>query len=352
MYSRTITDPPERIIHNGKPIFGAFSHPPKELDISDVRNPYTFMRMPRFLSKLRIRSDISVVFTSDEFTGIITLFDVKYFCFSEVVIWEKSTGKKYAYRYVFGFRRLVSKNMERGRSFTFRKSRYVRVSWNREKKRMSVVFTMKGDNIRPSFSADLRLDMADNRAAEWFAVTPASIKRRCSATYYCAAPFNGTITNHNTGIGSKPSDINIAFCSIRRIFSKLRTWETFLTGAGCYKGKQLVLRISTSNHDATENDRYNDNALFLNNEITLLPPVTITCPFGVDGKWIIQDTENMIDLYFTPLSDHRRVSSIFILTADYHTVYGMFEGDLQIKDGEIIHLKEFPGIAQKQYLRM
>ena len=235
MYSRTIADPPERIVHNGKPIFGAFSHPPKELDISDVRNPYTFMRMPRFLSKLRIRSDISVVFTSDEFTGIITLFDVKYFCFSEVVIWEKSTGKKYAYRYIFGFRRLVSKNMERGRSFTFRKSRYVRVSWNREKKRVSVVFTMKGDNIRPSFSADLRLDMADNRAAEWFAVTPASIKRRCSATYYCAAPYNGSITNHNMGVVSKPSDINIAFCSIRRIFSKLSIFAHKISNYAYFK---------------------------------------------------------------------------------------------------------------------
>lgn len=352
MYSRTITDPPVRIVHNGKPVFGAFSHPPKVLDISDVRNPYSSLKMPKFLSKLRIRADISVAFTSDEFTGIITLLDVKYFCFSEIVIWEKATGKKYAYRYVFGFRRFVPKNLEKGRSFTYKKSRYVRVSWNREKKRVSVVFTMKGDNARPSFSADLRLDMASNKAAEWFAVTPAPIKRRCSATYYCAAPFTGSILNHNTSVSSKQTDANIAFFDVRRIFAKLRTTEMFITGMGHYEGKQLVLRLSSTNHDATENDRYNDNALFLDNEITLLPPVTITSPYGIDGKWVIQDTENMIDLYFTPISDHRRVSSIFILTADYHTVYGTFEGDLQTKDGEMLHLKDFSGIAQKQYLRM
>lgn len=352
MYSRTMTDPPERIVYNGKPVFGAFSHPPKKLDISDVRNPYSAIKLPRFLSKLRIRADISVVFTSDEFTGIITLFDVKYFCFSEVVIWEKTSGKKYAYRYVFGFRRLVSKNLERGRSFTFKKRRYVRVSWDRNKKRLSVVFSMKGDTARPSFTGDFRLNMSDQKAAEWFSVVPAPIKRRCSATYYCEAPFRGSIMNHNTGLVSKRADENICFFSMRRIFSKLRTWEMFITGMGHYEGKQLVLRLASSNHDATENDRYNDNALFLNNDITLLPPVTITCPYGVDGKWIIQDTENMIDLYFTPLSDHRRVSSIFILTADYHTVYGTFEGDLQTKGGEMLHLKDFPGIAQKQYLRM
>ncbi len=345
-------DPPLRIVNNGKPIFGAFSHPPKELDISDVRNPYYTLKMPRFLSKLRIRADISVAFTSDEYTGIITLLDVKYFCFTEIVIWEKSTGKKYAYRYVFGFRRLVSKNLVRGRSFTFRKKRYVRVSWDRAKNRVSVVFTMQGDNVRPSFSADFRFDMTGDKAAEWFSVTPAPIKRRCSATYFCAAHFKGYVMNHNTGVVSKQSENNICFFDIRRIFSKLRTWETFATGMGHYEDKQLVLRLASTNHDATENDRYNDNALFLDNDITLLPPVMITCPYGVDGKWIIQDTENMIDLYFTPLSDHRRVSSIFILTADYHTVYGTFEGDLKTKSGEILHLKDFPGIAQKQYLRM
>ena len=104
-----MTDPPVRIVHNGKPVFGAFSHPPKELDISDVRNPYSTLKMPKFLSKLRIRADISVVFVSDEFTGIITLLDVKYFCFSEIVIWEKSSGKKICVPLRFWFQKIRSK---------------------------------------------------------------------------------------------------------------------------------------------------------------------------------------------------------------------------------------------------
>lgn len=352
MYYRELTAPPESIVKNGKPQFGAYSRPVKRLDLSDVKNPFSLMPMPRFISKLRIRADVSFIFNSDEYMGIISLLDVKYFCFAETVIWEKSTGKKYSYRFVFGFRRLVPRSLEDGRCFTISRRRYVRISWNRKTDSVSVVFTMKGDRSRPSFSGTFRMSTQGPASAEWFAVTPATLKRRCSATWYCTAPFIGSVTNHNTGVTSSRNENNVAYLDVRRIFCKLKTKETLVTGIGFHEGKKLVFRISSTSHDATENSRYNDNALFLDDEITLLPPVTVTCPFGTDGKWVIQDTENMVDLYFKPMSDHRRVSSIFILTADYHTVYGTFEGDLKLKDGSVIHLKDFQGIAQKQYLRM
>ena len=66
----------------------------------------------------------------------------------------------------------------------------------------------------------------------------------------------------------------------------------------------------------------------------------------------IQDTENMIDLSFYPISDNKRIASIFILHTEYHTIYGSFEGDLFTTDGTAYHLKDFLGIGSRRSLRM
>ena len=99
-------------------------------------------------------------------------------------------------------------------------------------------------------------------------------------------------------------------------------------------------------------DTYNENVLFVDGELTPLPPVKITFPFGIKGKWIIQDTENMVDLSFTPISDHSRIVSFMVLRAQKHIMYGTFEGMLKTKDGREIPLKDFSGMVRKQLMRL
>ena len=139
---------------------------------------------------------------------------------------------------------------------------------------------------------------------------------------------------------------------IKRAYYNLRHNEDTLTAQGIIKGKHVVFRISTANNDAFVPDMYNENVLFVDGIKTLLPPVKITRPSGFQGKWIIQDTESMIDLSFTPRSDDLRLFSIFILHARYHTIQGSFSGVLLTKDSEEIHLKDFTGIAGKQRIRL
>ena len=40
MYTRELTAPPEKIIQDGKPVFGSFSAAPDRLDISDITNHF------------------------------------------------------------------------------------------------------------------------------------------------------------------------------------------------------------------------------------------------------------------------------------------------------------------------
>ena len=96
---------------------------------------------------------------------------------------------------------------------------------------------------------------------------------------------------------------------------------------------------------------YNENLLVVDGEITPLPGVKITHPYGLTNQWIIQDTESMVDLSFTPVSDNLRNFSIFIIHAKLHTMYGLFNGNLLDKKGKTISIKDFSGIAKAQRIR-
>ena len=110
--------------------------------------------------------------------------------------------------------------------------------------------------------------------------------------------------------------------------------------------------MQTTNMDAADSDSYNCNVLVVDGKQTALPSVYMTHPFGIDKNWIIQDTESMVDLTFTPLSVNSRTLNLIALRTNYHTMYGTFEGVLLTADGEKIILKNFPGMLHKGMLRL
>lgn len=354
MYTRDFSDLPEKLIIDGTPQFGTYKTSPQKFDIKHVREPFSCFPMPKFFSNLRIRANITYVLNIDNFYGVVDFFDSKYFCFIEVVLWNKETKQRYSYRTFFGFKRLVPKNMNKATCGNFRKKRYFKLTWDKSTDKFTLVFNAKGDDARPNFAATFKKDGA--LLGEVCTVNPSPTKRRCTASYCQAFSISANLvkspTKHQNFEIEKYSNKGLCFFDLRRSYYKIKTKETFLIGTGYIDNKAFIFRIATSNHDAVDSNSFNENVLFVDGETTLLPPVTITQPFGIQNRWIIQDTENMIDLSFYPISDNKRIASLFVLHTEYHTVYGSFEGDLYDKNGTVYHLKDFLGIGSKRSLRM
>ena len=104
--------------------------------------------------------------------------------------------------------------------------------------------------------------------------------------------------------------------------------------------------------DAVNSDDYNDNLLSVDGEVTCLPSVYITHPFGSSKKWIIQDTEGMIDLTFEPQSIDDRTLNVIALRRVSKSLYGKFEGTLLTGKGEKLSFKNLSGIINSSSLRL
>jgi len=105
-------------------------------------------------------------------------------------------------------------------------------------------------------------------------------------------------------------------------------------------------------NQAKDPKRNNENALWLDKRLTLLPPVLITMPNGPEEDWVIQDMEGMVDLVFTPKTKYRYKANYLVAKGDFFAPMGYYNGMLASSKGEQIQVRNQWGMAEKLYLRV
>ena len=350
MYCRQFTDPPENIVEKHKAHFGTFSNVSPKIDIRGMRAPYAGIPFPTFITKIRIKSRINYVFALDNYIGLAQILDFKALGLAEIIFWNKETGKKYVYHSIMPpRRRFIPIITKRGICASYRKSRFIKISWGRNHRHGAMTFSVKGDNARPKAEGYFYSKIDDSFHTDCMFVNPSPAQSRCSVTWFNTMDIKGHIAIN----GEEADDSNgLAIMTLNRAYVKVHSKIKVAYGLGIYKDKKIAFELKNSNLDAADADRYNDNILVVDGKQTALPSVYMTHPFGIDKAWVIQDTESMVDLSFTPLSSNSRTLNIIALRSSDNTIYGTFDGVLLTADGEKLTLKNFPGILYRNLIRI
>lgn len=349
MYSREFKEPPAQIVQNGKANFGTFLGISPKFGIKGMRAPYAGVPLPTVISKLRIKSRLNYLFSIDKFIGISEFYDFRLFGLAEVVFWNKETGKKYFYHTVIPTRHhFIPLSTDRGICASYLKRRYIKISWGRKHQHHALSFRVKGDSVRPKAEGFFFSPIGDKMHTDCLFVNPSPTSSRCSATWLCAMSIDGQISIDNE---QADKSRGLGAMIMNRTYVKVHSIATRAWGMGTVGDKKIVFQLGYSNLDAADPDKYNSNVLIQDGKATTLPSVIMTHPFGIDKKWIIQDTESMVDLTFTPASLSSRLLNIILMRRNYTYLYGTYDGVLLNADGEKIVLKNFPGILSRDFLR-
>lgn len=350
MYVRQFEKAPDHIINNGKAAFGTYTGVSPRIDIKGMRAPYAGIPLPAFISRVRIKSRLNYIFTLEDYIGYIEFYDFKAFGLGEIIFWNKQTGVKYVYHtFMENPRRFVPQATSYGRCASYKKNRHIKISWGRNHKHTAMTFKVKGDKHRPDAEGFCMAMMSDKNHTDAMFVNPSPVNARCSATWVNSMSIRGGIELN----GQPAKDTyGLAAMILNRSYYKFRSNSIFCIGLGKVKNKDIIFHIKTSNMDAANADSYNDNILIADGIQTALPPVYITHPLGTDNNWVIQDTEGMVDLTFSPISKDERILNIIAIRRTSNTVYGTFEGTLLTKDGEKLSFKGVTGIMNSSKLRM
>ncbi|MBQ7612951.1 MAG: DUF2804 family protein [Spirochaetaceae bacterium] len=351
MYTRPLlSNIPTSPVENKKAHFGLYKGRFENFAIKGLHRPFGTLHIPTALSNLRVNSLMRLMFQSETVIGEIAFFVGPLFSAMETTYWNKTTKKKNAYRQLLppGFIHLPKRlgyNITACRT----ERRYIRFLSRMVKGSFYADIDFVGSTHRPALEARFDIDFTSPQAAEVSAVTPYFVTKRCEASYMSVAPLSGWLSeNYFTDLAFSPKT-SVCYFDYRKAYYTVKTFRTHLTGFGFLDTVLTAFQLSSS--VAPDSDKYNDNVLFYNGEITPLPSVKITMPYGEQKAWNIQDTEGMVDLTFTPLSTQNRHLSIIFWKAHYDTIFGHFDGTLLTKDGKRICLSGYSGIAKRLNLR-
>jgi hypothetical protein len=95
-----------------------------------------------------------------------------------------------------------------------------------------------------------------------------------------------------------------------------------------------------------------ENALILNNRIHKLEQVKFDYTSSDYMKpWKFTDTENRLDLTFTPFKDRLAQTNLGIITSKVHQMFGHYNGFAIMDEGEKIQIKDLIGFAEEHHAK-
>lgn len=92
---------------------------------------------------------------------------------------------------------------------------------------------------------------------------------------------------------------------------------------------------------------YNENAIWIGNQVHRLPPVTVTRPDGPWGKWFIRDEAGAVDVTFTPTVQSTMHVGPRKVLAEYYAPYGWYEGAIHAESASL-NVDGFFGVGEQK----
>ena len=114
-----------------------------------------------------------------------------------------------------------------------------------------------------------------------------------------------------------------------------------------HNGEMIPFGFNLTRNQSADQDKYNENIIFLEGKTSRLPPVTFThLEFN---KWEIKDEHGMVDVIFD-IKD-RHVTKIPVVM-DYHITFGDLSGYMYDEDGNKYILDGMTGIGEDKSTTM
>jgi hypothetical protein len=121
-------------------------------------------------------------------------------------------------------------------------------------------------------------------------------------------------------------------------------------------GEKKWFAFNLTRNQSIDQDRYNENLIWLENETSLLPPVTFkrsvpTLEFKDGAEWTIQDEHDMVNVVFHVQDVFRMVTHAKpLVNIEYFVTFGELEGYIRDESGKKYILDGMIGIGEDKTL--
>ena len=120
-------------------------------------------------------------------------------------------------------------------------------------------------------------------------------------------------------------------------------------------GEEKWLAFNLTRNQSIDQEKYNENILWIEGKTSILPPVKFTrSPESKDfcdhSEWIINDEHDMVNLKFKVRNMNPMIMHALVVNIDYYVAFGELEGYLRDEDGKKYVLDGMMGMGEDKTL--
>jgi hypothetical protein len=342
MYTRHLLSRRDSPVEDGKPVQGTWTSAFEKVDLLGIDRPYRFP-LPDWILDLRLKEWHTFTAWNGEMWLEATIADFKFFCFLEIVFQNKQNKEKARIFKTLPFstwRMPLSLNdsviEHTGAGFAFRVHDFA------ASRLVTLDISVDSAIERPGFTAQLEFEL-DARKAAPLTVNILISENRSMYIFKSFCGVKGQITFGDGNILLSPETTSGLFQDCKG-FIPYRTCYSNCRGFGVdAAGRHFG--FSLGEHITKKLNMNNENALWLEGDLTPLPPVLITD--AEPGEMFIQDLEGMVDLNFKVIEDAETTLDFFITGMRHKNPVGHFNGMLMTRDGKKLPIRNVFGSLER-----
>ena len=269
MYLREIQPPRSTPIENGTPLQGTWTQPFDEVDLLDIRRPYSFP-LPRGILDSRIKEWESFLIQDDRFLLFSVFCNIKFCRYASVILYDKENKEKLWFKKTIpgpGWRLPQSlKNAyvdSRSWGFFFHIHNWL------DADTIKLDLDIEATKKRPSFTAHAEFTVEKGQTTP-MTVSLLFSERRNMYAYKTITPVRGDIVygGHHLSLDPVKTTGIIADFKGYFPFPMLSQWGV---GMG-FDALNRRIGFSLAENQARESFKNNENALWVDGKLTPLPP--------------------------------------------------------------------------------
>lgn len=342
-YKQRIAAPiPKKLVENGKFNLGAYNEAIPQINFLDAHQPLG-LPTPNWINNLRLREWQAFQIANKDHFFMAAIFNAKPMGLLHFVHYNIKTKEKKRFERKLPFNLL---NVANGLLNSESRGEFLDFSFK-------VVNAIKNGEINIAIKSTIsnlpEVDAYFHATHTKDKVTPIVTCQpfNSNAAMYshkALMPVKGAVNIGGDIIRLEEKDSWLIIDDHKGFYPRRTQWD-WVTGAINNNGERIGFNLT--DNQTKHKDLYNENCLWVNDEMHFLPPVKFTRKKGNPSIWTIMDEFDRVNVCYYPEIETDLKENYLIARTDYHSCYGFFDGYIRNTKGEKVDVKQLFGAGEQ-----
>ncbi len=347
-YTRTLKTAPAQLYGETGFEFGSFDKPIANPNLIDAKRPYK-LPLPGLLKWMQLREWQAFQISNGTHFVMVAIYNAKKISLVQFIVYDIVNNKKYRYE-----KKVAPWSINVATGLYETESRYESGNFSLIAKHdlnssfLELTASIKNQKGLPEVEAKFNGNHDVKRYEPMVVCMPFS-EKRAMYSHKCLMPVSGSI-QFGQDVIPFPDKISQLIIDDHKGYYPYPTIYDWVTGMG-RDDEGRIIGFNCTDNQILDHEKNNENCLWHDGKLSLLPPIKVKRPNGYKGDWIIQDNYGKVNLEFRPVIHTAVDVNLLILRSKYQGPYGFFNGFIKNRDGQKVEIKEMFGMGEDFYLR-